>query len=309
MNWCDIDAFPLGLGTSKLCSVNGGVSASFATYLLESAFEEGIRFFDTAPSYGQGQAEEAIGRLNPRVRNQAFVCSKIGYSYGRSAAVINALKPILRPAASLGPFLRKLARHSRAKVQQQGSISVEMRPATIRTSLSGTLKRLRRDAVDVLLLHDASMNSLTAENSEALESLAKEGLIHRWGVSTSDAAVAHRAIGLKDLGVLEVPVHATWADGAGDLLAKCRERGIDVIANGVLSALHETDKTHSVQSQSDRSVEGCFEFALHQPAVRVVLCGTTDSAHLRANVRAMRNLVSSQGKGINRGYDPRHFEA
>jgi aryl-alcohol dehydrogenase-like predicted oxidoreductase len=297
MNLSDTAIFPLGFGTAKLRSVNGGLSARSSKRLLEVAFEEGIRFFDTAPSYGQSQAEEAIGGLSPRIRNEISVCSKVGYRYGRNATVIRALKPFLRPTVSLAPFLKKVTRDSRGRIDQQSSIRVDIQPAAIRVSLVATLRRLRRDTLDVLLLHDASMESLSAANSAELDSLAKEGLIRQWGVSTSDLAVAHRAVEVNGLAVLQVPVYSAWVGAAGDLFAKCRERGVDVIANRVLSALYrETKEPISVKVESVWSVNQCFEFALRQPAVRIVLCGTTDSGHLRANVKVMRTLLYKQLK-------------
>lgn len=103
MNLSDKAIFPLGFGTARLRSVNGGISARSAAALLGRAFEDGIRFFDTAPSYGQGQAEEAIGRLCSRARHEVFICSKVGYSYGRRGAAINVVKPLIRSAASFAP--------------------------------------------------------------------------------------------------------------------------------------------------------------------------------------------------------------
>ncbi len=64
--------FPLGIGTGRLCSLNGGLSVPKATDLLRQAHELGVRFFDTAPSYGQGQAEQAIGRLDSSMRNDSM---------------------------------------------------------------------------------------------------------------------------------------------------------------------------------------------------------------------------------------------
>jgi aryl-alcohol dehydrogenase-like predicted oxidoreductase len=159
MNLSDTAIFPLGFGTAKLRSVNGGLSARLSKCLLGSAFEKGVRFFDTAPSYGQSQAEETIGGLSPRIRHEVFICSKVWYCYGRSANLLNALKPFLQPAASIAPLLKKVARDSRGRIQQHGSIKVDIRPAAIRVSLVATLRRLRRDTLGVLLLHDASLDS------------------------------------------------------------------------------------------------------------------------------------------------------
>lgn len=173
---------------------------------------------------------------------------------------------------------------------------MDIRPDAIRTSLNATLRRLRRDALDVLLLHDASLESLSAENSAVLESLVRKGLICSWGVSTWDASVARRAVELDGLTALQVPVYPAWVAAAGDLFARCRERRVCVIAHQVASGLREgADARDAATAGGNRLIEQCFTFALRQPAVHIVLRSTTNPEHLRANVQAMRKIVSDGG--------------
>jgi aryl-alcohol dehydrogenase-like predicted oxidoreductase len=294
MNLSENPSFPLGFGTSKLRSLNGGLSGRAAQRLLENAFDLGIRFFDTAPSYGQGQAETAIGRLPRHLKVESIICSKVGYSYGRKAAVINTLKPLLRPGHRSLALLKRLAQKSREEFQRHGIISVNIQPAVIRKGLEGSLRRLRRDYLDVFLLHDASLASLNDGNRAELDTLQRVGKIRHWGISTGDAAVARRAIDLENIAVLQVPTEATFVNEAGDLFDKCAERGIAVVANRVLSPLRSSSTPSPLREDDpEQVIERCFAFALGQPGVRVVLCGTTSPPHLVANVRAMRHLLSS----------------
>ncbi len=64
---------------AKLRSIDDGLSSNSLKHFLENDFEKGIRFFDIAPRYAQSQAEQAIGRLNPRFRHEVFFCSKFRY--------------------------------------------------------------------------------------------------------------------------------------------------------------------------------------------------------------------------------------
>jgi aryl-alcohol dehydrogenase-like predicted oxidoreductase len=285
---------PLGFGTGKLRSLAGGLSARSAKRLLEIAFDEGITFFDTAPSYGQGQAERVIGRLSLRIRHEIFICSKIGYSYGRGSTLVNVVKPFVRPMISFMPRLREAVNNSRKQFHERGSITVEILPTTIRTSVVGTLRRLKRDCLDILLLHDPSVESLSDENVSVLALLTREGLIRRWGVSTSDTAVAHQSIRTKGLTVLQLPVHPSWVVTAGDLFVDCLKAKIDVIANHVLSAALDQPNKLSPDSLLDR-----FEFALRQPGVSIVLCGTTNVEHLRANTRVVKVLAGNSGVEVS----------
>jgi aryl-alcohol dehydrogenase-like predicted oxidoreductase len=220
-----------------------------------------------------------------------IVCSKAGYRYGSKALVIKALKPVLQPAANSVSMLRSMIQKSREGIARSESIRMEIRADTIRTSLAGTLRRLRRDRLDLLLLHDPSAESLHAENQSVLDALKQEGLIGQWGVSTGDTAVAHRALELENLGVLQVPLEPDWVEEAGDLFSKCLAAGIPVIANRVLTPIRAGAPSSAVEAQ--RRIEQCFTFALSQPAVRMVLCGSTKAAHLRANVKSMHHVLQS----------------
>jgi aryl-alcohol dehydrogenase-like predicted oxidoreductase len=280
--------FPIGLGTGRLRSLNGGLSARGAERLLLDAFDQGIRFVDTAPSYGQGQAEAAIGRLPRRVRDELIICSKVGYHFGRKALVINALKPLLRPVANSVSVLRRLIQKSRDGMQKHGSLRADIRPATIRASLTRTLRRLRRQRLDIFMLHDPSIESIGEPNRAELASLKREGVIEHWGVSTDNPAVARLAIGLAGLAFLQVPVEPTWVAGNGDLLAECHGRGIGVIANHVLSPLGSRAGAKLSRDETQGLIAECYGFALRQPAVRMALCGTTSSAHLASNLQSVR---------------------
>jgi D-threo-aldose 1-dehydrogenase len=53
----------LGLGTAPLGGLFAEVAEADAAATLEAAAREGITYFDTAPRYGHGQAEDRLGRL------------------------------------------------------------------------------------------------------------------------------------------------------------------------------------------------------------------------------------------------------
>ena len=59
----------LGLGTAPLAGLFRATDAALAAETLERAYDLGVRYFDTAPLYGSGLAEERLGRalLSPRL--------------------------------------------------------------------------------------------------------------------------------------------------------------------------------------------------------------------------------------------------
>lgn len=65
----------LGFGGSHM--ISGGKSAKQSQALIETALEEGIRFFDTAQQYGNGRSEQRMGRfLTPKYRDVIYLMTK-----------------------------------------------------------------------------------------------------------------------------------------------------------------------------------------------------------------------------------------
>jgi D-threo-aldose 1-dehydrogenase len=147
----------LGFGTAAL---GRSLPARERARLVEVAFDAGISYFDTAPLYGAGAAEEALGALKADVA----VATKVG---------------IVPPALTRVAFGRLIGRPARASGER-------FEPADVRRQLEGSLRRLRRDRVEVLLLHEAT--ALEPDLTETLEALREEEKIGRWGIATSAAA-------------------------------------------------------------------------------------------------------------------------
>jgi aryl-alcohol dehydrogenase-like predicted oxidoreductase len=69
----------LGLGSAPLGNLFGEVSEADAVRTVDAAWEEGWRYFDTAPHYGLGLAEERLGAgLRSRPRDEYVLSSKVG---------------------------------------------------------------------------------------------------------------------------------------------------------------------------------------------------------------------------------------
>src|SRR5207248_1450082 len=68
-----------GLGTSPLGGLFEAVSAGTARATVDRAWEMGVRYFDTAPLYGSGLAEERLGAaLASRPRDEYSISTKVG---------------------------------------------------------------------------------------------------------------------------------------------------------------------------------------------------------------------------------------
>src|SRR5260370_5560453 len=68
-----------GLGTAPLAGLFEAVDEETAVAAIERAWDDGIRFFDTAPLYGHGLAEMRLGKvLRQKPRDEFTLATKVG---------------------------------------------------------------------------------------------------------------------------------------------------------------------------------------------------------------------------------------
>jgi hypothetical protein len=172
----------LGLGCGRL---RGGREESNSRRVLDAALECGIRYFDTAPSYG---SEAVLGRGLRGMGREVQVCSKVGLPPGAAdsgrtirAAALAALRRVL-PDAALDALKKLPGASPRTVTKARGYGSFEA--ASIRSSVQQSLERLQRDRLECLLLHEPRMTDPAPEAALILERLVGEGMAVRLGVGT-----------------------------------------------------------------------------------------------------------------------------
>src|SRR6478609_1114948 len=126
----------------------GKTDDSESVKALETAFENGINFYDTADFYGMGHSEDLIGKTFGN-SDKVIIASKVGQKVGK-------VKPV----------------------------DVDYSKAYMLSACNASLKRLRRDSIDYYQLHIANLEHLQqGECIEAMEQLKTEGKIRYWGIS------------------------------------------------------------------------------------------------------------------------------
>ncbi|MFF0952828.1 aldo/keto reductase [Rhizobium leguminosarum] len=74
-----LSATTLGLGTTAIGGLYTATSEKSAEETMQTAWDLGVRFFDTAPQYGNGMAEQRLGAfLQKKPRNSYVLCTKVG---------------------------------------------------------------------------------------------------------------------------------------------------------------------------------------------------------------------------------------
>lgn len=286
----------LGLGSGPLGSPSQLTDAE-AVAVVDAAWEEGIRAYDTAPAYGNGLAEERLGlALARRPRDQYEISTKVG-----RLSMANP-DPYI-PGA--GVRQAQYPPHARFDFSAQG----------VRESVAGSLRRLGLDHLDAALLHDPEqhLNHALGEGLTALRDLREEGVVRRIGVGTTSTAAALRLLREPGIDVVMLATRWTLADTTGRLvLDECAERGIAVHAaapfnSGLLATEHPTEQrlfdylpapvdkvmhAHALAEACHRHrarlLQAAIQFPLRHAAVERVVAGMGTLADVRVDADAMR---------------------
>jgi aryl-alcohol dehydrogenase-like predicted oxidoreductase len=181
-----IQTSPIGFGCAALLGEN---SRSDALRILQTAFDSGVRFFDVAPSYGQGMAEVVLGEFAGPRRDQLVITTKFGIepslpSVARSSVIRKAARSLMK----FSPRIRRLIGKASIGTLSTGKFSAQ----AARKSLERSLRSLRTDYIDILLLHECNPGDLrdSRELLDFLERMVFERKIFCFGTGTSVAATA-----------------------------------------------------------------------------------------------------------------------
>ncbi|MET0238471.1 MAG: aldo/keto reductase [Sphingobium sp.] len=217
----------IGMGCASMGSRKSKAESVAA---LERAYAAGIRWFDVAPSYGDGAAEEVLGDFfHSRGATDVTVATKVGILPGRVSLAKSIIKPAVRIALSLAPGLRSAIKKSRPAAMKQ-----PITPDLIRGSIDESLRRLRTGQLDALLLHGATVEEATDDAIlRALEDAVTAGKAKRVGIASEPDAVA--------AGLAAAPLY-TIVQFANNPL----EPGITLLRDSLAARPDVTVSTHSV---------------------------------------------------------------
>jgi pyridoxine 4-dehydrogenase len=224
-----------------------------ARALLRRAAELGVRFFDTADSYGPETAE-------------------------------NLLREALHPydgllVATKGGF-RRHGPHE---------WSADCRPETLRRACEGSLRRLGLERIDLYQLHVVDAAVPIGESVGALAELQAEGKIRALGVCNVDAGHLERARAAAE--VVSVQNRLSLAErGSEDVLARCEQAGLAFVAWAPLAkgflARDGSPLAGIARAHGATPGQVALAWLLQRAPNVVVIPGTASIAHLEENIGA-----------------------
>lgn len=178
----------IGFGCERLYAGN---EVKRSARLIEAALSAGIQHFDTAPIYGLGQSEDVLGHVLNGMADITLT-TKIGIerpNFGAQSATMAAYRRFVRPLLTHMPGVKTRLLKLYAGVTDNSGASNAAVPrrklhgSYIRRELEESLKRLKRDRVDLYLVHEPDQFDLDDEALETFIALKREDLIGAFGLA------------------------------------------------------------------------------------------------------------------------------
>ena len=221
----------LGLGGTTFGNMYSALDEQEGLDVIDASYMAGVRYFDTAPLYGYGMSETKMGPGLARYnRDEIAISSKVGY--------------VLKERQEGDDYVDLFV--DAPKLTSYFDYS---RDAVLR-SIEGSLKRLKTDRLDIVLIHDpddgksiepgwvpgdrANFDQVMAEAYPALAELREQGVVKAIGLGMNQwqmLADFARA-GNFDAFLLAGRYTLLEQESLRELLPLCAERDVRIIIGG-----------------------------------------------------------------------------
>ncbi len=289
------------LGCASIGGLYSATDARTAAGALATAWEDGVRTFDTAPHYGVGLSEERLGAfLAGRTRSEFVVSTKVG----------RLLVPTDEDVEGAEGFFGTPQRTRVRDYSRDG----------VRRSIEQSCERLGLDRVDIALIHDPDdyWEVAIGEAYPALDELRREGVVTAIGAGMNQAAMLERFVRETDIDcVLAAGCYSLIEEsGAQSLFPACRDAGVAVLAAGVYESgvlanprpgakFRYADAPAELVSRVERIAELCaghgvalaaaaLHYVLAHPDVTAVVIGARSAENVQQNVDYLNQAVPQQ---------------
>lgn len=298
----------LGFGTAPLGNLYRAITDADAQALLARSWEEGLRYYDTAPLYGLGLSETRLNALLRGKNRDSYVLStKVG-------RLLRAVQPEARDGQD-----KWFEVPARAEIYDYSYDGV-MR------SIEFSLERLGVDRIDILYGHDldvfnhGSQEALDAHlrafldgGHKALVALRDQGVISAFGVGVNEWQPAQWIVEQGDPDIILLAGRYTLLeqDALQSFLPLCETRGVGIVIGGPYNSgilatgarpgayynydpapqtiLDRVARIEAIcAAHNARMVDAAFQFPLCHPSVMSVIPGGQSVAEMESNVQAAK---------------------
>lgn len=302
----------IGFGGASIGNLYQACSDAEAMKTLTTAWDLGIRYFDTAPEYGHGLSERRMGDfLQSKIRDEYVLSTKVGdILYARHDLLPKETK-----------FINKLPFHLRFDYSYDG----------VMRAFEDSLQRLGLNRVDILLVHDLDpviqgeklfpelFKQYNDGGYKALDKLRSEGVIQAIGLGVKKWEVCFDAMKLGDYDchmlqgnytLLEQPALESFLD-------VCIKKQVSILiagpyASGILATgavkgayFHHKEADEKTVERVKRIQEICdahhvplqaaaIQFPLRHPAIASVVVGTAKATWMKKNIAYAKFPISDK---------------
>jgi aryl-alcohol dehydrogenase-like predicted oxidoreductase len=190
--------------------------------LIRHAVERGVSFFDTAEVYGPFANEELVGEALAPFGQEVKIASKFGVKI------------------------------------EGGKQLMDSRPDTIRKSIEGSLKRLKREAIDLYYQHRVDVNVPMEDVAGTVKDLIQEGKVKFFGMSEAGVDSIRKAHTVQPLSALQSEFSLWWREPEEIIIPTLEELGIGFVPYSPLGKGFLTGKITEDTQFEDKDVRANF---------------------------------------------------
>jgi aryl-alcohol dehydrogenase-like predicted oxidoreductase len=193
-----LEVTELGFGCMNIAWAYGnGPAKEDAIKLIRSAYEQGVRFFDTAEIYGPHISERITGEALKPFRKDVVIASKIGFDIDFETGQVKS--------------------------------GLNSKPQHIKQAVDYMLKRLQTDHIDLLYQHRVDPEVPIEDVAGAMADLIKAGKIGHYGLSEAGAATIRRAHQEYPVTAIQNEYSFWTRDPEAEVIPVCEELGIGFV--------------------------------------------------------------------------------
>jgi aryl-alcohol dehydrogenase-like predicted oxidoreductase len=195
----------LGYGAMVLEGYYGASDDDQALETIRCALDAGLTMIDSADAYGNGHNEALVGRAVKGRRNDAFIATKFGIVFDEKEA------------------------GTELPTGWGFSLKINGKAKYVQKALTGSLKRLGIDVIDLWYLHYADPATPIEETVSAMADAVREGKVRYLGLSNVTADEVRRAHEIHPITAVQYEYSLWRREAETTLLPTLRELGIALV--------------------------------------------------------------------------------